>query len=619
MPMLAQTMGPGLLGAQNSTLPPVFAPKPPPPPTDPAPVDVPTFSGESNGLPSYGGYASGSGDMDAYTNKLATNALAKTAPQLTGQYEGAARYKVQQGLSQEASALGSLASSAAGGGPGAALAQGGYDTSANAALQQGLMASGAGKDAASRAAAGGAAIGATGATLSTAAAQAGAARAQSAESAQQAYQRGAQGYSGLAQGQEQSDYEQALANANLQEQQNAINQRGQVGFLSLSEQANASQEAAQAQIDAAQEGQYAAAAKMNAQNQSALIGAGLGLATGATTGAMSAGGLFGGGGGPSPAAAAAPSSSSSDSNDYNSASNMWSDVKMREPGGGSGWTLREEPTFLLARNDRTGELRKLATEPLSRGERKQALAPHGAGPIGSRYSSGRVVADLGLSGDAALGQYDADMHAPQVMDRYAKDNWNTTLQGLQQQQQGIGLLSQTASGQGHAIQAAQGQVAQNTAQGIAGTNAIASSAQGGGRGLAAAKNTAAMQAAQAQGTGAQQQKMVAGQMQANAMNQLPGAEQAYGQSALGSQNMWTQWDASDAQLQQQQQALGQQSQLQLLGIGNAGAQSDLQAQVSEYGTQATAQQVGQQLKDQQNNQLIGAGAGIIAPILMAAL
>lgn len=54
---------------------------------------------------------------------------------------------------------------------------------------------------------------------------------------------------------------------------------------------------------------------------------------------------------------------------------------LREPGGGSSWTLREEPNFILAKNDRTGELQKVATEPLSPSEERQAKGPHGAGPI----------------------------------------------------------------------------------------------------------------------------------------------------------------------------------------------------------------------------------------------
>jgi hypothetical protein len=67
--------------------------------------------------------------------------------------------------------------------------------------------------------------------------------------------------------------------------------------------------------------------------------------------------------------------------------NVYGDAKLREPGGGAGWTLREEPDFILAKNESTGEMRKLMTSPLAAGEHKQALAPHGAGPISQTNGS----------------------------------------------------------------------------------------------------------------------------------------------------------------------------------------------------------------------------------------
>jgi hypothetical protein len=112
-----------------------------------------------------------------------------------------------------------------------------------------------------------------------------------------------------------------------------------------------------------------------------------------------------------------------------SASNMWNqfatagevvggvmmaaDVHLKEPDvgpGGAHWSLREEPTFLLARNERTGELRKLATEPLSPHERRQAEAPHGAGPLGSMaHPLTKVVGDLSMGGlGSILGQAGAN-------------------------------------------------------------------------------------------------------------------------------------------------------------------------------------------------------------------
>jgi hypothetical protein len=63
--------------------------------------------------------------------------------------------------------------------------------------------------------------------------------------------------------------------------------------------------------------------------------------------------------------------------------NVYGDAKLQEPGGGGArWTLREEPDFILAKNDRTGELQKVLTGPLTPSEHHQAVQrPHGAGPI----------------------------------------------------------------------------------------------------------------------------------------------------------------------------------------------------------------------------------------------
>lgn len=81
------------------------------------------------------------------------------------------------------------------------------------------------------------------------------------------------------------------------------------------------------------------------------------------------------------------------------ASGQFGDAQFREPGGDAAYTLREMPDFMLVKNDRTGEMRKMATEPLSQGEKKEALhAPHGAGPI-----DGRRVPSNGTYGDMGIG------------------------------------------------------------------------------------------------------------------------------------------------------------------------------------------------------------------------
>jgi len=79
---------------------------------------------------------------------------------------------------------------------------------------------------------------------------------------------------------------------------------------------------------------------------------------------------------------------------------VFGDAQFREPGGDAAWTIREEPDFLLAKNDRTNELRKIMTEPLNANEHSQAVnRPHGAGPIDGR----RVAASNGTFGDGMLG------------------------------------------------------------------------------------------------------------------------------------------------------------------------------------------------------------------------
>jgi hypothetical protein len=62
---------------------------------------------------------------------------------------------------------------------------------------------------------------------------------------------------------------------------------------------------------------------------------------------------------------------------------MAADADLQEPGGPAHWTLREEKDFILAKNQRTGELRKLLTAPLDQHEEHQALSQHGAGPLGA--------------------------------------------------------------------------------------------------------------------------------------------------------------------------------------------------------------------------------------------
>jgi hypothetical protein len=81
---------------------------------------------------------------------------------------------------------------------------------------------------------------------------------------------------------------------------------------------------------------------------------------------------------------------------------LGADVHLKEPDGPSHWSLREEPNFILARNERTGELRKVMTAPLDRHEHAQAEAPHGAGPLGSVDNRTLTFGDMSL--DQAMQQ-----------------------------------------------------------------------------------------------------------------------------------------------------------------------------------------------------------------------
>ena len=65
---------------------------------------------------------------------------------------------------------------------------------------------------------------------------------------------------------------------------------------------------------------------------------------------------------------------------------MAADADLREPGGHAGITMREEKLtdgrpFTLIVDRMTGTMEKMATKPLTAEERKQAEAPHGAGPL----------------------------------------------------------------------------------------------------------------------------------------------------------------------------------------------------------------------------------------------
>lgn len=76
------------------------------------------------------------------------------------------------------------------------------------------------------------------------------------------------------------------------------------------------------------------------------------------------------------------------------------DADLQEPGAGdsSHITLREQPWGLMLLNHATGELSKVATQPLSPAEHADARGPHGAGPIDSPNRQRTEFSDMKLGG-----------------------------------------------------------------------------------------------------------------------------------------------------------------------------------------------------------------------------
>jgi len=101
----------------------------------------------------------------------------------------------------------------------------------------------------------------------------------------------------------------------------------------------------------------------------------------------------------------------------------YADADLSEPNGPAHWTLREEPDFILAKNQRTGEMQKVLTGPLTDREFRQAMAPHGAGPLGANDPRRiRTVANdmtLGMQG-LQKAYADLDMRSRAVAGRMGR-------------------------------------------------------------------------------------------------------------------------------------------------------------------------------------------------------
>jgi hypothetical protein len=207
---------------------------------------------------------------------------------------------------------------------------------------------------------------------------------------------GQMGQQGLQQ--QGNDLQNAQYAAGLQEQQNQLNQQGGLAYAGLG------QSVAQSQLAAQEAGQNynLSAAGMNTQNNQ--------FNAGQTQNAWGA--ILGG---------------------LGSAMSM-GDADLKEPGplagahhglGPAGETLREESgspgehdPFILDVSHQTGQMRALATRPLTPSERRQVMAPHGAGPLNSPNRIHTDVHDMGLAGGSGLdpgtaGDYAQGMAAMQ--------------------------------------------------------------------------------------------------------------------------------------------------------------------------------------------------------------
>ena len=295
---------------------------------------------------SFGGYLGGANQAANQFSANANAAQSVEAPPVSAQFTSGDQSNVSGALGGQQQAI-SLLQSEANGGNTQPLNQQAQQGLAQSLAQQSSLAKGAGWGSAGAAATRNAAMNGTSAAANASNSVLQQSAAQQAAAQQQLAQAQAQ-YTG------QTQQLAGLANQNatgltaLQLQQLQANDQQTQGYQSLAQQteqqqlaADTSQYNTQNQINT---NQQAAANAANNAWKNGLTGAGIGAGAGLL---------------------------------------MAADVKLREPGGTSGFTIREEPSFLLVRNDRTGELRKLATDPLTHEEHRQALAPHGAGPIHS--------------------------------------------------------------------------------------------------------------------------------------------------------------------------------------------------------------------------------------------
>lgn len=323
----------------------------------------------NNPNPEYGGYAGGASDAANHYSSLGSSLALRLAPKVDLANANEARGYGTNALSLDQQA-------AMGNAPSAAEAQFGRNLgqsiNSQAAIANSARGGGAGLAAAQRTGA------TTAAGMSAQGAQdAAALRAQEMATARAQYGQQAVSQQGL-------DTSTALGVSGQQLQQDQLNQQGQLSYEQLANQAQTEQ----LQADTARYGANTTA--MTAANQ---LGSDNTWKKVATYGEMAGAAM--------------------------------ADLHLKEPSGPAHWSLREEPDFILARNERNGELRKVATEPLSSSERKQAEAPHGAGPLGSMASPRtRTVSDLSLGQARSMADHGmTDQENPFYTSKSEADPW----------------------------------------------------------------------------------------------------------------------------------------------------------------------------------------------------
>ncbi len=302
-------------------------------------INVPTVDPNAY---QYGGKQGGAQQQNQYYQGLAGAQAAQQGAQIQNQYDPRDQAQVQGTLGQ----LGSFYQGQMNGtGPSLAAQQ------AKASMDQSLQAQ--------MAAANSARGGLSGAAAQMQAAQSGAAAQQAA--AQQSVQgriqeeynaaQGMQGVGQLSEGEQNINAQTAYQQAALQQQQQDINARSALGYAGLENQVNTEQMNAQMQQQAQMSGNYLGASGMgmnqsqfNTTNNENMAMGGLGAAAGLAL--------------------------------------AFADADLQEPGGDAHWTLREEPDFILAVNQRTGRMGAIDPRPLTDREFNQAMAKHGAGPLG---------------------------------------------------------------------------------------------------------------------------------------------------------------------------------------------------------------------------------------------